>query len=561
MEPRQLRRIDSGGASSGKRFPPDRLDLDRTAVLPIDQARRLVGTHLAGALDVRFGEVGFDLVSFRGGDGDDFGHERPNARSQFPGGENLPCIDSARRNRKPIEGNVPDQLAPAGQIEIGKKATVDAGFLEQGDDRWGRPGFGRFAHLDLPVGEMTDDARFAPIDADETHPAEDGAIRTQLREQGFVSETILERDDRGILVEKGREQSGKNLIRRGLQRDDDEIDRPDFFRRREGSNRIEMEIAIRTLDTQPTRADCCEVAAHQECGVANGGELRSVVAANCTCADDGNVPDLAHPQPTYEFRAGGATLLTLRGLPVECGMSIAESILDAERVLVSKLAGLRFSEPVTHVYNPLVYASAPHQAYVRRFANSTKRVLFMGMNPGPWGMAQTGVPFGEIPAVRDWMGIEEEVGKPDLENPKRPIEGFTCTKSEVSGRRLWGHFAEQYPEADDFFRDHYVLNYCPLVWMEETGRNRTPDKLPVSELAPVTEACDEAVLRHIEVLKPQYLVGVGAFAETCLRRVAEPIGFEGTIGKILHPSPASPAANRGWSEAAAKQLRELGVSG
>ncbi len=31
------------------------------------------------------------------------------------------------------------------------------------------------------------------------------------------------------------------------------------------------------------------------------------------------------------------------------------------------------------------------------------------------------------------------------------------------------------------------------------------------------------------------------------------------IGRILHPSPASPAANRGWAEVATSQLKALGV--
>ena len=31
------------------------------------------------------------------------------------------------------------------------------------------------------------------------------------------------------------------------------------------------------------------------------------------------------------------------------------------------------------------------------------------------------------------------------------------------------------------------------------------------------------------------------------------------IGRVLHPSPASPAANRGWAAAAEKQLLALGV--
>lgn len=240
-------------------------------------------------------------------------------------------------------------------------------------------------------------------------------------------------------------------------------------------------------------------------------------------------------------------------------MSLSRELLAATERLGDSLRGLPFADPVSHVYNPLDYARVPHAEYVTRFANSPKRILFLGMNPGPWGMAQTGVPFGEIAAVRDWMGISEEVGKPVPEHPKRPIEGFACEKSEVSGRRLWGLFSDAYPKAEDFFADHYVVNYCPLVWMEESGRNRTPDKLPAREMTPVHEACDAYVAEHFRILEPAYVIGVGAYAEACLTRIAAMAGTRPVIGKILHPSPASPAANRGWAEAAEKQLRALGV--
>lgn len=240
-------------------------------------------------------------------------------------------------------------------------------------------------------------------------------------------------------------------------------------------------------------------------------------------------------------------------------MPIADSLLEATDELVARLRGLRFAEPVSHVYNPLDYARAPHELYVRRFGDSTKRVLFLGMNPGPWGMAQTGVPFGEIAAVRDWMGISAAVAKPSPEHPKRPVVGFACDKSEVSGRRLWGLFSERFPKAEDFFARHYVVNYCPLVWMEASSRNRTPDKLPAAEMAPVEAACDAYVAAHLRLLQPEILVGVGAFAETCLARVAAAVGLAPRIGRVLHPSPASPAANRDWAGTATKQLAELGI--
>lgn len=227
--------------------------------------------------------------------------------------------------------------------------------------------------------------------------------------------------------------------------------------------------------------------------------------------------------------------------------------------LAEELRGLEFSPPVTHVYRTLDYTWEAHRKYLERFGKGKKRVVFLGMNPGPFGMAQTGVPFGEVAAVRDWMGIEAPVGKPDQEHPKRPIDGFACQRSEVSGRRLWGLFAERFDTADAFFKDHFVLNYCPLVWMSGTGANLTPDKLSAAEMAPVEAACQKHLQEVIALLKPSWLIGVGGFAEERLRRAAEVCGSKAEIGRVLHPSPASPAANRGWSEAASRQLSALGV--
>jgi single-strand selective monofunctional uracil DNA glycosylase len=235
-----------------------------------------------------------------------------------------------------------------------------------------------------------------------------------------------------------------------------------------------------------------------------------------------------------------------------------ELIASTQR-LTHELKACEFSAPVACVYRPLEYAWKPHQQYLERFAKGTKRVVFLGMNPGPYGMAQTGVPFGEVAAVRDWMGILEPVAKPAQEHPKRPIEGFACQRSEVSGRRLWGLFAERFESADAFFNEHFVLNYCPLVWMSGTGANLTPDKLPATEMAPVEAACLKHLGEVISLLRPSFLIGIGAFAEERLRRAAELCDSDARIGRVLHPSPASPAANRGWAAAASRQLAELGV--
>ncbi len=232
-----------------------------------------------------------------------------------------------------------------------------------------------------------------------------------------------------------------------------------------------------------------------------------------------------------------------------------QDLVAAARELAEEVSCLRFAAPTAYVYNPLKYAWKAHEAYLRRWGAGRKRVVFLGMNPGPWGMAQTGVPFGEVNLVREFVEIEEQVGRPDPEHPKRPIQGFDCRRSEVSGRRLWGLFREQYGTADAFFKEHFVLNYCPLVFMEESGRNRTPDKLPADEKEPLGRACDRFLGRALELLDPGICIGVGAYAENCLLNRAD----GRRVLRVLHPSPASPAANRDWAGAARSTLEAAGV--
>jgi len=237
----------------------------------------------------------------------------------------------------------------------------------------------------------------------------------------------------------------------------------------------------------------------------------------------------------------------------------ADALIAAAKNLRENLRPLRFAAPVAFVYQPLDYAWAPHEVYLRRFGGGRKRVVFVGMNPGPYGMTQTGVPFGEIATVRDWMGIREAVGKPEREHPKRPVLGFDCPQSEVSGRRLWGHFAQRFGKAEAFFKEHFVANYCPLVFIEEGGRNFTPDKLPAAEAAVLNKHCDDHLHAVLNALKPEWVIGVGAYAEECANRAKELLRGDFKTGRVLHPSPASPAANRDWAGAATKQLVKLGV--
>jgi len=225
--------------------------------------------------------------------------------------------------------------------------------------------------------------------------------------------------------------------------------------------------------------------------------------------------------------------------------------------LLRELRPLKFGPPVTHVYNPLEYARRSYDLYLKRYAHPPKEVVLLGMNPGPWGMAQTGVPFGEVDAVKNWLDIQAPVGRPASIHPKKPVAGFNCPRSEISGRRLWGWARENFSTPARFFSRFFVANYCPLLFIEAGGRNRTPNSIRVQERKPLLAACDRALRRTVAYFKPRHVVGIGAFsAERCRTALS---GMDVLIGKITHPSPANPKANRGWRPLVMREFSELGI--
>ena len=225
--------------------------------------------------------------------------------------------------------------------------------------------------------------------------------------------------------------------------------------------------------------------------------------------------------------------------------------------LAAALQPLKFGAPVSHVYNPLDYARAPYTEYLRRYGQSPREIVLIGMNPGPWGMSQTGIPFGEVAAVREWLRIAGTVGRPLDMHPNRPVTGFDCPRSEVSGRRIWGWARKKYGSPRNFFSRFFIANYCPLQFIEESGRNRTPNQLRAAERKALFDVCDRALRRTIEVMNPRFVVGVGQF--TLHRARSALAGMPVTIGNITHPSPANPKANRGWEAIIEKELTALGI--
>ena len=230
-------------------------------------------------------------------------------------------------------------------------------------------------------------------------------------------------------------------------------------------------------------------------------------------------------------------------------------LLKIYRRLSDEVDMLKFSPPVGIVYNPLDYAWDGFAQYMR-YSYGVKRVVFLGMNPGPWGMTQTGVPFGEVEAVKNFLGITKiNITKPENAHISRPVQGLNCERSEISGKRLWGLFREKFGTAENFFAENFVLNYCPLLF-KQSSRNITPDKLVRSERDSLCRLCDEALVETVKILEPKFVVGVGNFAYD---RAKSALGNSLTVTKILHPSPANPHANHNWSTKTETKLLSEGV--
>ncbi|KAF8796792.1 single-strand selective monofunctional uracil DNA glycosylase-like [Argiope bruennichi] len=240
--------------------------------------------------------------------------------------------------------------------------------------------------------------------------------------------------------------------------------------------------------------------------------------------------------------------------------SIPNLLLEIEQEQCKLLSDLTFSEHVRYIYNPLYYAKETHEFYVRTYCNGQKIVLFLGMNPGPFGMAQNGVPFGDSAYVNNWLKIMGNVFKPDEEHPKRKIEGLNCSRSEVSGSRFWSFMEDVCGTPENLFKNCYVHNYCPFSMMTESAKNITPADLKAQEKKALLQICDEALYKIIMLLQVKIIVGIGKFAEVRAKKVVNTYNIPDiTIINIMHPSPINPAANKGWKDIVYAELEKSGI--
>ncbi|HET6405540.1 MAG TPA: uracil-DNA glycosylase family protein [Candidatus Thermoplasmatota archaeon] len=218
-------------------------------------------------------------------------------------------------------------------------------------------------------------------------------------------------------------------------------------------------------------------------------------------------------------------------------------LLDAAGRLRDACAALALDGPA-YVYAPLSYAWEPHEMFLRRYGERTGRALFVGMNPGPWGMAQTGVPFADVAWAHGWMDIIGEVEPPARTHPKRPVLGFASTRSDPTGGKFYGWAKRRFGLAERFFADFFVVNYCPLLLLDDAGRNVTLAQLRKPDMDRLAPACDAWLRDAIDALRPSRILPMGSFVEARVRALAGGV----PVHPVRHPSPANPANNAGWGE-------------
>ena len=240
---------------------------------------------------------------------------------------------------------------------------------------------------------------------------------------------------------------------------------------------------------------------------------------------------------------------------------IVERMIEASSKLrddVEKFADSLVKEgSVDAIYNPLTYAWEPHRAYLELASGGGAKTLLLGMNPGPHGMGQMGIPFAATSVVRDLLKITNlEVGQPRTPHPKRPVSGLDWPKEEVSGTRLWGLLANEYGSAESIFKSVFLLNHCPLMLFSgERATNITPDKITGPTTKALLERCDEHLREVVDIMQIERVIGVGRYSEK--RALNALSGIDISVTTCWHPSPASPLANRNKGEDWKKNVRNV----
>ncbi|XP_037927861.1 single-strand selective monofunctional uracil DNA glycosylase-like [Teleopsis dalmanni] len=233
-----------------------------------------------------------------------------------------------------------------------------------------------------------------------------------------------------------------------------------------------------------------------------------------------------------------------------------QQFYEIEKELNEKLRHYRAPiEDITHIYNPVEYAADLHCEYLRKYLDRPKRVVFLAVHPEQNGMAQTGVPFGNVSTVRDMMKLCGEVKQPNRLHPKHPVLGLNCHINEPSGVRFWGLMDKIAGSLDTFSEQCFVHTFCPLLFFNEYGRTIEPCVLPFEIKYPMRDLLVEALCKEMKLVQPEIIVVTGNYVYNGLQRSEL---YAKTLLVMTNPHPWVPN-NHNWVRRSERWLYQYDI--
>jgi len=179
------------------------------------------------------------------------------------------------------------------------------------------------------------------------------------------------------------------------------------------------------------------------------------------------------------------------------------------------------------VWNPALYALDIYQEYLTKFPPEPGAILALGLNPGPYGMAQTGIPFTDCRTASGALGMEMTIpGKApdDLISRLKKANGKWRGTYERSSLGMYRFLILAWGDIKTAYRNWFVGNPCPLLFLDPERWNVTPADPRLRRMKEVGELRQRAVIGFSEILNPRGIVCFGkdvakAVGEVAIRQV------------------------------------------
>jgi single-strand selective monofunctional uracil DNA glycosylase len=226
------------------------------------------------------------------------------------------------------------------------------------------------------------------------------------------------------------------------------------------------------------------------------------------------------------------------------------------------------------IWNPGLYAASWHALFRKEYPASAGCILVFGLNPGPYGMAQTGIPFTDLKRLREHLprlakGLERRgCSLAGVGLAPRSLRPYLSRTFESSAVRVYRFLSRGWGSAEDGWRSVVVANPCSLLFMDAAGENRTPADLvgavsrrtgSLVAARRLRERCNAlrrlAAREAVRVLSPRGVVLLGKDAQRAMQTGIAPLLGPDSILGWEHPARAVPDR---WAMGLLEEIKRRG---